>query len=107
MICRHVRRVILKEMHKDLQPEFDYVSDIIQENPKNYQVWSAARNFFCVFNEFVYFFVKCLSQIKSYGVLMHNYKFTTSVYFCFSFIKKLTCCYDECTVCCFEQVLLS
>jgi len=44
MYCRHIRRVILKELKKDLQSEFEYVADIIEGNPKNYQVWWAQGN---------------------------------------------------------------
>jgi protein farnesyltransferase/geranylgeranyltransferase type-1 subunit alpha len=34
----HYRREILKALSKNLYEELEYVSDVIQDNPKNYQV---------------------------------------------------------------------
>lgn len=36
----HYRREILKHLNKNLHEELDYVSDVINDNPKNYQVSS-------------------------------------------------------------------
>lgn len=33
------RREILKHLNKDLIPELHYVKEMIEDNPKNYQVW--------------------------------------------------------------------
>lgn len=39
-ICfRQYRREILKHMNKDLHDELKFCRDIIDENPKNYQIW--------------------------------------------------------------------
>ncbi|XP_024083652.1 protein farnesyltransferase/geranylgeranyltransferase type-1 subunit alpha [Cimex lectularius] len=33
------RRILLKELEKDLYKELEYLEDVIMRNPKNYQVW--------------------------------------------------------------------
>lgn len=38
--CRHYRRILLKELKKDLKEELKYITDMILLHPKNYQVWS-------------------------------------------------------------------
>jgi hypothetical protein len=38
-LCRHYRRILLKELNKDLNAEMKYITDMIISHPKNYQVW--------------------------------------------------------------------
>nr|XP_034330333.1 protein farnesyltransferase/geranylgeranyltransferase type-1 subunit alpha [Crassostrea gigas] len=35
----HYRRILLKELKKDLKEELKYITDMILSHPKNYQVW--------------------------------------------------------------------
>ncbi|CAL1260874.1 unnamed protein product [Larinioides sclopetarius] len=35
----HYRRILLKELKKDINEELEYCRQIIEDNPKNYQVW--------------------------------------------------------------------
>ena len=37
--CRHYRRLLLKDLDKNLKEELNFVTDMIDEHPKNYQVW--------------------------------------------------------------------
>ena len=39
---RQYRRIILKDLKKDLREELEYIGNMIQEYPKNYQVWYEA-----------------------------------------------------------------
>ncbi|XP_061184244.1 protein farnesyltransferase/geranylgeranyltransferase type-1 subunit alpha-like isoform X1 [Saccostrea echinata] len=39
----HYRRILLKELEKDLKEELKYITDMIISHPKNYQVWHHRR----------------------------------------------------------------
>lgn len=40
----HYRRLLLKELRKDLNEELEFITKVIRGNPKNYQVWQHRRN---------------------------------------------------------------
>lgn len=44
----YFRRILLKDLHKDLSTELAYISDAIRSHPKNYQVWQHRK---CVVQE--------------------------------------------------------
>ena len=39
IFLRHYRREILKSLNKDLEHELRFISNVIKDQPKNYQVW--------------------------------------------------------------------
>lgn len=40
----YFRRILLKELNKDLNEELEFITDVIYNHPKNYQVWQHRRN---------------------------------------------------------------
>ena len=50
---RHYRRVILGELDKDLTAEMRYITTVIEDHPKNYQVWSVnSQSLLCICSMF-------------------------------------------------------
>lgn len=47
----YYRRILLKELNKDLHEELDFITKIIRSNPKNYQVWQHRRNIIEILQE--------------------------------------------------------
>ena len=53
---RHYRRVILGELDKDLTAEMRYITTVIEDHPKNYQVWSVnSQSLLCICSMFCAF----------------------------------------------------
>lgn len=44
----YFRRILLKDLRKDLSSELAYISDVIRKHPKNYQVWQHRK---CIVQE--------------------------------------------------------
>lgn len=40
----YYRRILIKELNKDLNEELEFITNVIRSNPKNYQVWQHRRN---------------------------------------------------------------
>lgn len=37
--CREYRRLLLQHLKKDLHEELRYITEVVEDHPKNYQVW--------------------------------------------------------------------
>lgn len=40
----YYRRILLKELNKDLNDELEFITNVIRSHPKNYQVWEHRKN---------------------------------------------------------------
>lgn len=40
----YYRRILIKELNKDLKDELEFITSVINNHPKNYQVWQHRRN---------------------------------------------------------------
>uniref|UniRef100_A0A8C1J608 Protein farnesyltransferase/geranylgeranyltransferase type-1 subunit alpha n=1 Tax=Cyprinus carpio TaxID=7962 RepID=A0A8C1J608_CYPCA len=75
-VCRHYRRVLLQALDKDLREEMKYITAIIEDQPKNYQVWHHRRMVVEWLNdpsEELQFVAEILSQdAKNYHAWQHR-----------------------------------
>ena len=40
----YYRRILIKELNKDLNEELEFITNVIRSHPKNYQVWEHRKN---------------------------------------------------------------